>query len=76
MKKTSKLIHYSREGYQGNYIDYSVCGKKVNTHLGNESCSIHPKDANCKDCFATKEYQTDLSDFNISKLGFKRRILY
>ena len=46
----------------------------MKTHQDNEESTIHPNEANCKDCFATKEYQTDLSDFNITKVGTKRRI--
>ncbi len=69
-----KLIHYSREGYNGDYTYTSVCGKRVNSHLENEDCSVHPQDANCKECFATKEYQTDLSDFNSTAISVIRRI--
>lgn len=69
-----KLIHYSRTGYNGDYTYTSVCGKKVKTHQGNEESTVHPEEANCKKCFASKNYQIDLSDLNITKVGVKRRI--
>lgn len=69
-----KLIHYSRYGYNGDLTHTSVCGKKVKSNQDKETTTIHPKEVNCKKCFATKEYQTDLSDFNITKVDTKRRI--
>ncbi len=67
-------LHYSREGYEGNYTYISVCGKEVKTHQEKEGSTVHPNKANCKKCLATKVYQTDLSDLNITKIGMKRRI--
>ena len=74
MKEDKKILHYSRCGYDGDYLYTSVCGKKVKTHQEKEGSTIHPKEANCEKCFETKEYQTDLSDFNITKIDTKRRI--
>lgn len=69
-----KKIHYSRCGYEGNYIYKSVCGKKVKTHQENESSSIYPKEANCKECIETQEYKTDLNDSVNTETNIKRRI--
>lgn len=40
-----KKIHYSREGYNGDFTYTSVCGKQVKTHQDNESSSIYPNEA-------------------------------
>lgn len=69
-----KTIHYSREGYNGNYTYTSVCGKQVKTHQDNEGSSIYPKEANCKKCILTKEYVTDIADELTTPNGIKRRI--
>ena len=69
-----KTIHYSRNGYNGNYTYTSVCGKEVNTHQDSETSSIHPIEANCQECMNTKEYQIDLSDCNNLNSDTKRRI--
>ncbi len=66
-------LHYSREGYEGNYTYISVCGKKVKTHQEKEGSTVHPNKANCKKCLATKVYQTDLNDLNTNS-DIKRRI--
>ena len=69
-----KVIHYSREGYNGDYTYTSVCKKKVKTHQDNEGASIHPEEANCEKCKNTKKYKTDFTDtFNTSS-DIKRRI--
>lgn len=68
------LTHYSRNGYNGNYTYTSVCGKEVNTHQVNETSTIHPEEANCKECLQSKEYKTDLEDTTLTKPGIKRRI--
>lgn len=70
----NKLLHYSRHGYEGNYEYNSVCGKKIKTHQDNEGSTIHPTEANCKECLLTSEYQTDLFDFNNTNNAIKRRI--
>lgn len=57
-----KTIHYSREGYEGNYVYASVCGKKVKTHQDHEESTVHPEKANCKKCMQSAEYKTDLAD--------------
>lgn len=57
--KTEKLIHYSRDGYEGNYTYKSVCGKDVKTHQELEGSTIYPNVANCKDCLDTEEWKQD-----------------
>lgn len=57
--KDKKLIHYSREGYNGNYTYTSVCGQNVKTHQDNEESSIYPELANCKKCKATTQFKKD-----------------
>lgn len=60
-------IHYSPCGYNGDYTYTSVCGKKVKTHQEKEKSTIHPEQANCKDCLKTPQYTIDLKDLK----GFK-----
>ena len=69
-----KLTHYSRTGYNGDLTYTSVCKKNVGTHGDKETVSMHPIDTDCKECLSTLEYKNDLSSFNITKPGFKRRI--
>lgn len=69
-----ELMHYSREGYDGNYIYTSACGKKIKTHQEKIGITIHPAEANCKDCLASKQYKTDLKDSTTIKSNIKRRI--
>ena len=61
-----KVVHYSRDGYNGDYTYTSVCGKKVKTHQDDEHITIHTKDTNCKDCLKTDLYITDTANFNDS----------
>jgi len=69
-----KTIHYSRTGYNGGYTYTSVCGKEVKTHQDSEESSIHPDEANCEKCKASKEYKADLQESKETKNGIKRRI--
>lgn len=73
-KKSAKIIHYSRTGYNGNYTYTSVCGQEIKTHQDNETSEISPDKANCKKCLATKEYKTDLTDLTNTSSDIKRRI--
>lgn len=70
----TKLIHYSRLGYNGNYTYTSVCGKEVKTHQDNEESTIHPEKANCKNCMMSIHYKSDLKALNTKKAAWKRRI--
>ena len=70
----SKIIHYSRDGYNGNFTYTSVCGKKVRTHQENECSSIYPRESNCVDCIKSKQYQADLRDTNNTDPSIKKRI--
>ncbi len=69
-----KLLHYSREGYEGNYLYTSVCGKDVEANQNNEGSTIHPEMANCKECLATKELKTDIKALKNTTSNIKRRI--
>lgn len=66
-----KTVHYSRAGYNGDYTYDSVCGQKVKTHQEYERTSIHPEEANCKKCLATREYNVDTKK---ATSGVKTRI--
>lgn len=69
-----KIIHYSRDGYQGNLTYKSVCGKIVKTHQETEGSIIHPNElVNCEHCLATKAYQIDARELE-TPAGIKRRI--
>jgi len=69
-----KTVHYSRNGYNGDYTYTSVCGKEVNTHQDNEGSTIHPEKTNCKECMQTNEYKTDWTDTYNTSSAIKRRI--
>lgn len=70
----TKLIHYSRTGYNGDFTYTSVCGKKVKTHQDNEESSINPEEANCKKCMRTEKYKVDFNDTRTMGRDIKRRI--
>ena len=72
MKKV--ITHYSRYGYEGNYIYNSVCGKQVKTHQDNEGSTIHPDKATCFNCLLQNEYKIDLAHFKSTPNDTKRRI--
>lgn len=59
MDNKKSLIHYSREGYNGDYTYTSVCGEQVRTHQKDIDTTIYPELANCKKCIATKQYKED-----------------
>lgn len=69
-----KIIHYSRDGYEGNYKYKSVCGRIVKTHPGNEGSDINPNKANCPDCLNSDKLKIDLNDSNTLNQDIKRRI--
>lgn len=69
-----KLLHYSRNGYNGDLTYTSVCEKIVKTHQDHEGSTIYPHKANCPECLASQKYQIDLSDYKETKSGIKRRI--
>ena len=74
MGQENKIIHYSRNGYNGDYTYTSVCGKEVKTHQDSETSSIHETEANCEECMSNEKYQTDLKAFTDLKSDTKRRI--
>lgn len=70
----TKLVHYSRDGYNGDYTYTSVCGKIVKTHQDTESSSIYPQEANCSECLNSTEFKTDLDCVTGVISGVKRRL--
>lgn len=64
------IIHYSRNGYNGNFTYTSVCGKIVKTHQEDEKSSIYPEDINCKKCLITNEFKIDTQEIK----GILKRI--
>lgn len=67
------LIHYSREGYNGDYTYTSVCGKKVKT-TDSEGSTVHADETNCDACMKSKKYKTDFTDLLNTSSTIKRRI--
>ncbi len=61
-----KTVHYSRDGYNGDFTYSSVCGKRVNTHKDKEDISIQPELANCRECMATHEFKADTTKIKAS----------
>src|SRR6478609_1304471 len=67
------IIHYSRDGYNGDYTYDSVCGKKVRTHQNEENSSVSLIETTCELCKKTPEFITDYSAWK-GKRNVKRRI--
>ena len=68
------IIHYSRDGYNGDFTYDSVCGKKIKTHQEDESVSIHPEQTSCLDCKETVIYRADIQVLHMDLADIKRRI--
>ncbi len=69
-----KIIHYSREGYNGDLTETAVCGKIVKSNQEKENTSIHPDETNCNECKKTPAYKKDIVDLSLISETIKRRI--
>lgn len=66
-----EAIHYSQEGYNGDYTYTTICGKKVKT----DAVTVSPEKATCKECLETSEFIIDYRDsLGKIKTTIKRRI--
>jgi len=69
--KMTKIIHYTRTGYNGDLTYDSICGKKIKSI----DISISPENTTCPKCLAHADHKIDLNDqLGKGDISIKRRI--